>query len=275
MSSCRRYRDTPGPSKQEKSRIRKYTESRRAIRVWPIKGKNPSEISAALRRFLQEALTLSTADIGCLGIKFVERTRTPSNSMHQDEVRVTFSDPFLRDEFAAKGNLLANYIKDGRPTAGFRLDVPDYLGGDFKVLMEYGFMMRRIHGKDTRRYIKYDDDNYGLIMELRVPQSNVYLRISPDLARSMNEENARDELQWIRSGSVGHQTNAAPPPSANFSPLGNPTPSSSRGTRTDVTASLQRLASCPMEEIEPASEDETERNEERSPEATWMPPPRN
>ena len=54
--------------------------------------------------------------------------------------------------------------------------------------------MRRLHGKETRRYVKYDDEDYSIFLELRLPGNPVWLRISPFLARELKEEADREEL---------------------------------------------------------------------------------
>ena len=86
----------------------------------------------------------------------------------KDEIHATFSSQFNRDEFASKGRLLGNDVDgEGKPTAGFHLDVPDYLAADFKAVNDCGFPMRNVHGRETRKYIKYDDENYSLFLELK------------------------------------------------------------------------------------------------------------
>ena len=61
----------------------------------------------------------------------------------------------------SKGRMLADYKDEtGHPTAGMRMDVPDFLASTFKILDNYGARMRRIHGKETRKYIKYDEPAY-------------------------------------------------------------------------------------------------------------------
>lgn len=100
---------------------------------------------------------------------------------------------------ASKGRLLAEHKEDqGKPTAGFRMDVPDYLGRDFKTLTDYGFRMRCVHGEEIRRYVKYDDDCYSLYLELRLPGSQNYLRITPNMVRSFSKEGEMEEIIKVR-----------------------------------------------------------------------------
>ena len=82
-------------------------------------------------------------------------------------------------------------------------------------------MMRRLHGKDTKRYIKYDDDDYSLFLELRLPGNPVWLRIFPCLARELKEEADREDLLNARS-MLARPTRRAVPVvdlAINFSPV--------------------------------------------------------
>ena len=74
------------------------------------------------------------------------------------------------------------------------MDVPDYLAGDFKTLNNYGYQMKRVHGKSTRKYVKYDDDNYSLLLDLKLPGAGSYLKIGPSLAKSLMAESERVEI---------------------------------------------------------------------------------
>ena len=117
----------------------------------------------------------------------------------------------MRDEMASKGRLLAECRDpEGKPTAGLRMDVPDFLGRDYKLLTDYGFRMWRAHGEGTKRYVKYDEDCYGLVLELKLPAAQSYLRITPDMARSFNEEGDIAEINRVR-----RDLTARPPPTSN------------------------------------------------------------
>ena len=207
---------------QESARVKKFELSRRSLRVWPIAGANPEEISTKLRDFLQGALLMTSSEINNAGIQWIERTRPTNRSDIYEEIKIIFDTKHARDSIAAKGRLLASYVDQaGKPRAGFRLDVPDYLGADFKVLYDYGNSMRRQHGKDTRRYIKYDDDDYSLFLELRLPGNPVWLRISPYLARELKEEADREDIANARSLLSRPVRRSAPDLrfNSNFSPI--------------------------------------------------------
>ena len=81
--------------------------------------------------------------------------------------------------------------------------------------------MRRQHGKETRKYIKYDDDDYSIFLELRLPGNPVWLRISPFLARELKEQADREDLMNARNLLTRPHKRSNPELdfSANFSPI--------------------------------------------------------
>ena len=178
-----------------------------------------------LRDFLKNALLIPEDEIDNLGIEAAERTRTRSliNSDIHMEVRVTMADPDSRDYVASKGRLLATYVNsEGRPTAGIRMEVPEFLASDFKTLEQYGRRMRRMHGTATRKYIKYDDGNWGLIMELKLPESENWLNITPTAARSFLQNQDRQEIEQANIAPRQSWGGRVASGSANFEPIGRP-----------------------------------------------------
>ena len=233
---------------QETARLKKYNLSRTSIRVWPINGSNPTEISQNLKTFLADSLEVVRSDIPCLGIRWVERTRVPPRSKIRDEIRITFSSQFYRDEFASKGKLLADHIDDsGASTAGFRLDIPDFLSADFKALNDYGYLMRRTHGKMTRKYIKYNDEECGLFLELPLPEAGSYLKMSPELARSLMVEGERVQIDrhrkdlLARPSPTHQQSPALEANDANLIPVG-PSKHTSKTSNNDTRSALLRMS---------------------------------
>lgn len=128
---------------------------------------------------------------------------------------MVFGDYKTRDWIASKGRYLSKYIDaTGRPTAGFRMEVPDFLAGDFKLLEDYGYQMRQMHGRQTKRYIRCDNEELSLYMEIRLPDSPLWLRITPELARELKQQNDREEIERLkttfRNRTADRQTNFIP-----------------------------------------------------------------
>ena len=185
---------------QDTARKEKYDKARKSLRIWPIDGETNQQISDNFRSFLTEALYIEEAEIDALEITWIERTRVSPRSSVYNEICVTFGDASTRDHIASKGQLLSHYIDEQKkPMAGFRMDVPDFLAADYKILYDYGWRMRRAHGSDVRRYIKYDEPNYSLVLELRIPGNDVWLKIPPRLAIELRQRSESEDVDQARA----------------------------------------------------------------------------
>ena len=143
-----------------------------------------------------------------------------TNSKSYLEILITFADHYERDFYYSKAKNLAGYRNaEGDPTAGIRLDVPPYLMGTFKLLGDHGYEIRAANGVDTKRYIKYDDENLSLILEIRLPGQTKWIRIRPDQARSYSEEKDRAVYNSLRSSLMRADDRSNP----NMIPLGDRT----------------------------------------------------
>ena len=97
---------------------------------------------------------------------------------------MTFESSAERDFYNSKVTNLADYRdEDGRPEAGIRMDIPPFLMSTFKILNDHGHEIRNLHGRETKRYVKFDKERMSLILEVRLPQSTQWIRISPEQAR--------------------------------------------------------------------------------------------
>ena len=157
---------------------------------------------------------------------------SPHNAVYL-EILVTFLDQEERDFYYSKAKIFAAYRdEDGKPTAGIRMDVAPFLLATFKLLNNHGFEIRKAHGPETRRYVKYDDKNMSFILEVKLPRSTKWTRIRPEQAKSYGEEKDRLEYNTIRRGMLSSATGSNP----NMIPLGlRQTTSGGRdGARADV-----------------------------------------
>ena len=59
--------------------------------------------------------------------------------------------------------------------------------------------MRRAHGDQVRKYIKYDDANFSLILELKIPGNDGWLKIPPKLAVELRQRSENDEIDRART----------------------------------------------------------------------------
>lgn len=229
----RAFRAGARSAKQEEIRLNEFDKARRTLRIWPIDGESADQIELCLREFLENALDMTTDEVEDLRIESTERVKSARNGLAYDEVAVVFETPERRDELSQRARLLAPYRDgDGRPTAGFRMQVPSFLETNFKLLEELGFRLRREHGIGLRRYIKFDETVHDLYLEVKMPESRKWHRIAPAIAREMRDRQNRDEISEIMGGPV----RSGAPVSTNRIPLGRKRP---REKDTSTTPQIQ------------------------------------
>ena len=109
---------------------------------------------------------------------------SPNSTLHL-EALVTFADVFDRDFYFSRARNLAKYRSDdGSPTAGIRLDIPPFLMPTFKMLSDHGHDIRNANGRETRRYVKFDEGAGSLYLEVKLPGQSKWIKIKPDQTRS-------------------------------------------------------------------------------------------
>ena len=168
---------------QEEARVSEYEWARKSMRIWPILGNNEEELRKNLDDFLRGALLMPRHEVNFLAVQKITRAKPTSSTQVHDEIIVTFSDARDRDKIYRKAGKLAPYRDEhGKPTAGFRQEVPTFLISAHKLLTATGFQLKRQHGKQLRWYIKYDDEDYSLYLEVKMPESGAWQRLSPSAA---------------------------------------------------------------------------------------------
>ena len=120
------------------------------------------------------------------------------------------------------------------------MDVPPFLLPTFKQLTDHGYDIRRIHGRETKRYVKFDDERLSLILEVRLPSSTKWIRISPEQARTYFEEKDQIDYGSLRRDLLRAQRNARSEENPNLIPIGRAGASSASMSSTE---SLHRLQS--------------------------------
>ena len=111
----------------------------------------------------------------------IRRVREPRNK-NKEEYTVTFEMKQIRDAVKAMAPNLESY----RDVAGMRLHIPDHLQKDFQALMNLSYELKKKH-KSLKRNIKFDEEDGGLFMDIRIDGHSDWKRIKPDQARSANK----------------------------------------------------------------------------------------
>ena len=188
----------------------KFYLSRRSGRFWSIEG-SESELLGASVLFLQNILRIPESENVALKIESVRRTRTAYSSKIKNEVLIVFDSPSTRDFVFSHGKNLAGESKEsGKPTNGMRIDYPAHLGSDYRALDSYGARLRKEAGTGFRRNIRFNDDEMGIYMDIKFPDQEKWIRVTPRMAKAnrgettiKGEEEAMSRIReslfvWIR-----------------------------------------------------------------------------
>ena len=137
----------------------------------------------SLEGFLRDKLRLDSAFIKeDLGQVILTKPREPRNK-NKEEYIVTFETKQVRDAVKANASNLANH----QETAGMRLHIPDYLQKDFQSLMNLSYdLKQRHHG--LKRNVKFDEEDNGLFMDIKLEEGADWKRIKPSQARTANKK---------------------------------------------------------------------------------------
>lgn len=122
-------------------------------------------------------------------IESVARTRSSPRARHYLEVLVVFREEDTRELILSYSRSLTEYKNSkGRPTAGLRMEVPDFLRSTFKLLESVTIYLKQKHGPESRWLIKYDDVELSLYIAFKPRGAMTWRRISPKMAASYREK---------------------------------------------------------------------------------------
>ena len=175
-------KSTCGPSYQpmnyEDSKRAAYDKLRRSLCAWPMARSDNDEMDANFRDFAVDALQIQDTVVRDSQMEEIVRVRSSPLNVAYSEILITFRDMVERDFYFSKAHNLAVYRADqGSPTAGLRMDVPPYLLQTFWLLNDQGFEIRLVHGKETKRYVKFDDEAQSLYLEVKLPGQSSWVKI--------------------------------------------------------------------------------------------------
>ena len=164
---------------------RRYWWARRAIRAWPIQGQATNDMWRNTGRFLEDKLAVPQGVIvenDVCDIRRLHSGRSTRPKKIKDEVLIVFKDVATRDLVMSYAPNLASWRNEPE-SVGVRLEVPCHLLGVFKTLEKYGHLVRTTHGENLKRHIKYDDRSMSLVIDVKFPDSEEWVRKTVDDVR--------------------------------------------------------------------------------------------
>ena len=82
-----------------------------------------------------------------------------------------------------------------------RLQIPAHLQKDFHALMNLSFDLKKRH-PGLKRNVKFDEDDYGLFMDLKLNEGSDWRRVKPEQARAANKGRTKDKLRTMEEGEL-------------------------------------------------------------------------
>ena len=160
------------------------------MRVSPIIGGNDEELWNSLSAFFSEKMKIPSGTITAKDVEAVRKLVPTRRSKTLNEVLVVYVDVRTRDMIQSYARNLAAWTEGGKSLAGIRLEIPDHLMGDFKSFEQYGHSLKKMHCKEFKRHIKFDDTNMCLFIDIKLPEEE-WMRLDIDIARADNAANLK------------------------------------------------------------------------------------
>ena len=114
-----------------------YNLALRQLRMWPLKAE-----AKAVDEFLKGALLINDDDGHTIVYEQIEKIPSLPRARQHSEILVTFKNAGMKDIVLSYVRNLSAYIdKDGNPTAGIRLEIPQFLTRIHRNLDGYGFYL--------------------------------------------------------------------------------------------------------------------------------------
>ena len=141
---------------------------------------------------------MTDEDLNAIIIESIARVRTSPRAKQHLKVLIVFRDEECRETILSYARNLSGYVnKDGDPSAGLRLEIPDFLASTHKLLLNVCFYLKTKHGKETRQIIKFDDIDQSLYLAFKMNGSDQWKRITPKMAATYRErEDARTTIEF-------------------------------------------------------------------------------
>ena len=172
---------------RDERREEKFLLAKRSIRIWPIRGESTQEMTEGVDEFLKNGLMIEQSDLDTIVIVTIERMRTSPRAKHHHEVLVVFRDEDTRELVLSYSRNLSKYVDDnGQPTAGLRMEVPNFLASTQKLLQNVCVYLKQKYGQ-SRRIIKYDDIGMDLYIAFKLPSSDHWQRITSSMAATYRD----------------------------------------------------------------------------------------
>ena len=100
---------------------------------------------------------------------------------------VIFKTIRVRDHVARLAPKLASALDISGVCPGIRMEILQLLLTTFKLLERHGHLLRNRHGPTLKRHVKLDDVEINLVMGVKLPGDESWVRMTPDFVKSLKK----------------------------------------------------------------------------------------
>ena len=145
--------------------------------MWPIENTSQQTLWKGVGEFLHSALGIPDGPDNMEAVTALPDPKQAQGNLNK-EALVTFFCHRKRDLVVSNSPSLSKLMDNGVPTAGIRLEIPDALMWQFRLLSRFGTRIRARHGLGTKRHVKFDDEEGALYMNIKLPGDETRSRVS-------------------------------------------------------------------------------------------------
>ena len=172
---------------------KKYWWARRCLRMWPINA-GEDKLLEVVGDFLHNALGMEVGEVVETDVETIRKLKSMAKSRIVNEVLVVFKSTSIRDAVARCAPKLASAQDIGGVRPGIRMEIPQPLMTKFKMMEKHGHSLRNKHGKDLKRHIKFNDDDKSLVLEVKLPGEESWIRLSAETVMSFKKESEKKQV---------------------------------------------------------------------------------
>jgi hypothetical protein len=171
-----------------------FMRARASLRIWPVPINGEQSPEKAVVEYFLNNLKIPEETVSQLCFVEVKRMPPMRRGIVKDEIHCEFTTVEQRDLVNSYAPNLASMSTQG----GIRLDVPDHLRGQFKILQDHFVALRTQHGEGVKKSIKLCDATRGVYMDVKLPSGTKWHRVDVAVAREARRKREERELREVR-----------------------------------------------------------------------------
>ena len=175
----------------------KFLKARKSFKIWPIIVKAEEQPEVCVRRFFILNMKVPADLAREAEITSIKKAQGGhQRSRVNNEYVVTFDSIETRNAMKSYANGLAG----NQGAAGLRLELPEFLKGNYRILDKHGLAVKELYGANTKRNIKFDDRNNDLMLDIKLPGSTKWHNVTIEQAKKAKKLREEMEVTKLSQG---------------------------------------------------------------------------